>query len=155
VVLVLKKFSKVKTVTRDFSLTFKNTINEALPNAKHIVDRFHIFKNLTDDLNEYLKRTIKDTVKIIENNDDNEIVLNKRQKDKVETSKRKWEVILEVQKLKNEGYNNSEIERKMELSRMTVIKYLKLKEAPIRSDDSILDNYVPLIKKYIIEGKKN
>jgi len=35
----------------------------------------------------------------------------------------------------------------MELSRMTVIKYLKLKEAPIRSDNSILDNYIPLIKK--------
>lgn len=24
-----------------------------------LVDRFHIFKNLTDDLNEYIKRNIK------------------------------------------------------------------------------------------------
>ena len=45
----LKKFAKVKTVTRDFSQTYKNAINEALPKVKQIVDRFHIFKNLTDD----------------------------------------------------------------------------------------------------------
>ena len=63
----LKLFKKVKTVTRDFSQTYKNAINEALPKAKQIVDRFHIFKNLTDDLNNYIKRTIADTIKIIDN----------------------------------------------------------------------------------------
>ena len=63
----LKLFKKVKTVTRDFSQTYKNAINEALPKAKQIVDRFHILKNLTDDLNNYIKRTIADTIKIIDN----------------------------------------------------------------------------------------
>ena len=49
IVEVLKLFTDVETVTRDFSLTYKNAITEALPNAKQIVDRFHIIKNLTDD----------------------------------------------------------------------------------------------------------
>lgn len=40
----------------------KNAINEALPKTKQIVDRFHIFKNLTDDLNDYIKRTLADTI---------------------------------------------------------------------------------------------
>ena len=40
----LRLFTKVKTVTRDFSKTYKNAISEALPKAKQIVDRFHIFK---------------------------------------------------------------------------------------------------------------
>ena len=62
---VLKKFTNVETVTRDFSQTYKNSINEALPKAKQIVDRFHIFKNFTDDLCAYLKRTVKEKIKLI------------------------------------------------------------------------------------------
>ena len=54
-------------MTRDSSQTYKNAIREALPKAKQIVDRFHIFKNLTDDLNEYIKRNIKETIKMIDN----------------------------------------------------------------------------------------
>ena len=56
VVKTLKLFTKIKTITRDFSQTYKNAINEALPKAIQIVDRFHILKNLTDDLNDYLKK---------------------------------------------------------------------------------------------------
>ena len=62
----MKLFTKVKTVIRDFSQTYKNAINEALPKAIQIVDRFHIFKNLTDDLNDYLKRNIADRTKMID-----------------------------------------------------------------------------------------
>ena len=68
---MLKLFTNVETVTRDFSQTYKNAINEALPQAKQIVDRFHILKNLTDDLCDYLKRTVKDRVKIINENNNN------------------------------------------------------------------------------------
>lgn len=46
VVEILKKFINAETITRDFSLTYKNSITEALPNAKQIVDRFHIEKIL-------------------------------------------------------------------------------------------------------------
>lgn len=54
VVKMLKKFKHVKTVTRDFSKTYKAAIEEALPNAKQIVDRFHVLKNLTDDISGYI-----------------------------------------------------------------------------------------------------
>ena len=83
---MLKLFTNVETVTRDFSQTYKNAINEALPQAKQIVDRFHIFKNLTDDLNEYIKRNIKETIKMVDNKNkeaiEEEIILNKRQRNK-------------------------------------------------------------------------
>lgn len=42
VVKVLKFFTNVETVIRDFSFIYKNAISEALPNAKQIVDRFYI-----------------------------------------------------------------------------------------------------------------
>ena len=95
----MKLFTKVKTITRDFSQTYKNAINEALPKAIQIVDRFHILKNLTDDL----KRNIADRTKMIDQEGkigiEEEIILNKRQRSKKESAERKWKVIQEAQKL--------------------------------------------------------
>lgn len=154
----LKLFSKEKTVTRDFSQTYKNAISEALPKAKQIVDRFHIFKNLTDDLNDYIKRNIKKTVKMIDNKEkdviEEEIILNKRQRNKKESAERKWEVIQEVQKLYKEGLNKNQISKKMKISRQTIYSYLEQHQPLERSTHSILDPFVPMIKKLILEGKK-
>jgi transposase len=153
---VLRKFKKIKTVTRDFSITYKKAIEESHPKAKHIVDRFHIFKNLTEDLVEYMKRTIKDRIKIVsigvELNDTK--VLNAEQRAKVGTAARKWELAHEVKRLKSEGKNNCEISRSMKICRPTVIKYLKMAQMPILPDNSIVDRYVPLIKELIISGRK-
>ena len=152
---MLKLFTNVETVTRDFSQTYKNAINEALPQAKQIVDRFHILKNLTDDLCDYLKRTVKDRVKIInENNNNNKDILTKRQQDKIDTSNRKWEIIKEAKKLYEEKKTKTYIAKKLGISRMTLIKYLSLNEPPIRDTKCILDNYISLIKQLIIEKKK-
>lgn len=154
----LKLFKKVKTVTRDFSQTYKNAITEALPKAKQIVDRFHIFKNLTDDLNEYIKRNIKETTRMIDIKGkaviEEEIILNKRQQNKKESAERKWEIIQEVQKLYKDGYNKSEISRKLKISRQTIYSYLEQKQPLERSIASILDPYIPQIKKLILDGKK-
>ena len=109
VVKTLKLFTKIKTITRDFSQTYKNAINEALPKAIQIVDRFHILKNLTDDLNDYLKRNIADRTKMIDQEGkieiEEEIILNKRQRSKKESAERKWKVIQEAQKLYKKGIN--------------------------------------------------
>lgn len=82
----LKLFTKIKTVTRDFSQTYKNAIFEALPRAKQIVDRFHIFKNLTDDLNNYIKRNVAEPIKMINKKGkeviEEKMILNTRQKTK-------------------------------------------------------------------------
>src|SRR5699024_2850235 len=86
IVEILKLFTNVETVTRDFSLTYKNAITEALPNAKQIVDRFHILKNLTDDLCNYLKRTVSDRIKLYKDTDSSyEDVLTRRQQNKIDT----------------------------------------------------------------------
>lgn len=154
----LKKFTKVKTVTRDFSQTYKNAINEAIPKAKQIVDRFHIFKNLTDDINNYIKRTIADTIKVVDHKElgskEEKRILNKRQQNKKDSAERKWKIIQEVQKLYEEGYNKSQIAREMGITRVTVNTYLIQKQPLERSTNSILDPYIPMIKELIIQGKK-
>lgn len=153
---VLKQFTNVETVTRDFSLTYKNAIIEALPQAKQIVDRFHIFKNLTDDLCNYLKRTVSDKIKLMKDDTstDYKEVLTKRQQDKIDTANRKWETIQEARKLYEEKNTKTYIAKKLGITRVTLNTYLSLKEPPIRDSNCILDNYIHLIKQLIIEGKK-
>ncbi len=137
VVKTLKLFTKVKTITRDFSQTYKNAINEALPQAIQIVDRFHILKNLTDDLNDYLKRNIADRTQMIDKKGkagiEEEIILNRRQKNKRESAERKWEVIQEARmnikylkrsKIKQLLFRNIE-EIKDENTKKSLEEYLK------------------------------
>ena len=50
--------------------------------------------------------------------------------------------------------NISSIAKKLEISRQTVYNYLEQKQPLERSTHSILDPYVPMIKKLILEGKK-
>lgn len=50
VIKILRKFKHVETVTRDFSKSYKAAISETLPDARQIVDRFHILKNLMKDM---------------------------------------------------------------------------------------------------------
>lgn len=154
---VLKRFKKIKTVTRDFAVTYRKAIEETHPKAKHIVDRFHIFKNLTDDVGEYMKRTIKNRIKFVNMrvvDYDTKNAMNKRQRAKLETSERRWELIKETKKLKSEGKSNSEISRRLKICRPTVIKYLRTTEMPVRADKSIIERYIPLIKELISKGLK-
>ena len=120
VVEILKKFSNVETITKDFSITYKNAIKEALANAKQMVDRFHIEKNFTDDLNNYLKRTAKDRIKLVmdEKQLTNEEHLTKRQKDKIDTANRKWEMIKEAKLLYSQGNTKTFIAKKLNITRV-------------------------------------
>lgn len=152
---MLRKFGKAETVTRDFSKSYKAAINEALPNAKQIVDRFHILKNLTDDMLDYLKRSIGDKIKIADPSItpiSEKEVLNARERRKVETGLRKWEVIKEVQHLKKAGKNHTEIAKILQIARPTVITYLSVTEPPFDSRPCKLDPYVPRIKELILSG---
>ena len=85
---------------------------------------------------------------------DEKRILNKRQQNKKESAERKWKVIQEVQQLYKDGYNKSQISRKMNITRVTVNTYLLQKQPLERSTNSILDDYVPMIKELIIQGKK-
>ena len=126
-----------------------------MPNAKQIVDRFHILKNLTDDLCNYLKRTVSDRIKLYKQDDFNtKEVLTKRQQDKINTANRKWELIKEAKQLYQNKHTKTFIAKKLGITRVTLNIYLSLEEPPVKDSNCILDNYLPLIKQCIIDGKK-
>lgn len=155
VIEMLRKFKKAETVTRDFSKAYKAAISEALPDAKQIVDRFHILKNLTEDMMDYLKRKIRDNIKVSDFSTvptAEKEVLNTRERRKIETGLKKWGSAREAQKLKESGRNNTEIAKMFQISRPTVIKYLNMSEPPIASRPCKLDPYIPRIKELLLGG---
>ncbi len=117
VIEMLKKFKKVETVTRDFSKAYKAAISKVLPDAKQIVDWFHILKNLTDDMLDYLKCKVRDKIKVLDLSvvsiQEKEI-LNRRERKKIEIGLKRWEAAREVHKLKESGRNNTEIAKSAE-----------------------------------------
>ena len=72
---------------------------------------------------------------------DEKRILNKRQQNKKESAERKWKVIQEVQQLDKDGYNKSQISRKMNITRVSVNTYLLQNQPLERSTNSILDDY--------------
>lgn len=155
VIKMLRKFKQVETVTRDFSKPYEAAISEALPNARQIVDRFHILKNLTEDMAGYLKRKMKDNIRIL-----NPVavpitekeVINTRERKKIVTGLKKWGTAREAQKLKESGKNNTEIAKILQTSRPTVIKYLDMTGVPVASRPCKLDSYIPRIKELLLDG---
>lgn len=80
--------------------------------------------------------------------------LTKRQKDKIETANRKWEIIEEAKSLYAEGNTKTYIAEKLNITRVTLNVYLSLTEPPVKDSNCILDPFIELIKELIIEGKK-
>jgi len=60
----LKTYPNIELVSRDGSTTYRKAINDALPDAIQVSDRFHLFKNLTDYSKEYLKKEFDIRIKI-------------------------------------------------------------------------------------------
>ena len=148
----LKKFTNVETVTRDLSITYKEAIAEALPNAIQIADRFHIETNFTDNIIEYMKRTIDEKI-ILNEKDDRNVVLSSYEKKKKETAQRKWNIIQQVKNLKKKGWSNLAIANNLGICDETVAKYLNIKKPPIQDSHSLVDDYITDIKQAIIENK--
>lgn len=148
------KFKGIETVTRDFSITYKSAIDEALPNAKQIVDRFHILKNYTNYMADYMKRILPNNIKISNENEKlKNDELDRYEKNKLITAKRKWEIIFKVKELKKMGTSNVSIGKELGICDETVAKYLKIDSLPIQDSRSILDNYITDIKEQILENK--
>lgn len=80
--------------------------------------------------------------------------LTKRQKDKIDTANRKWEIIKEAKLLYSDNNSKTYIAKKLGISRLTLNTYLSLKEPPVKDSNCILDPFISLIKNLIIEGKK-
>lgn len=60
----LKTYPNLRVISRDGSVIYNNAIANAHPEALQISDRFHLLKNLTSYITEYLKKRLKPQVLI-------------------------------------------------------------------------------------------
>lgn len=60
----LKTFPNIKTVSRDGSISYRNAIKEAHPDAIQVSDRFHLLKNLTEYCKDYIMKTLNQKVSV-------------------------------------------------------------------------------------------
>ncbi len=85
----LKRHKKIKKIARDRATAYANAINEILPNAIQIADRFHLFQNLVDRFREIFKNEIPENIyilngKLLDKKPENDIVKASVQKEILE-----------------------------------------------------------------------
>lgn len=143
----LKEYRHAEIVVRDRSSSYSAAINEAIPNAQQVADRFHLVKNCSERIEVQIKSMYKSIIqelsKAAETNDTDttynqtpESIIHEVKTDpdihpytsdlsvKVET------VYNEVQRLYGLGISNRKIAKIVGLDKSTVNKYVQLKEPP-------------------------
>ena len=121
-------FENTKKITRDGSPLYRNAINETLPKAEQISDKFHLFKNLADALKMDLAVLAPKNIVLKEETYDvssyvTHIPLGESKKNDRVRSKQK--LIDTVREDYEEGYLIKDLERKYQLNYRTVKKYLE------------------------------
>ena len=129
----LKSNKHIKMVTRDRVSAYAKVIEQDLPGAMQIADRFHIHQNLLQAIKKALNREIPSSIKI-ENtpqNIDSCSDVNETYKKKIikisdnftDAEKVRLNLIHKIQKMNEEGYSISEISRLLGKDRRTIRKY--------------------------------
>jgi len=135
----LSGHQEIKYVTRDRATSYASAITKALPQAKQIADRFHLVKNLGDAIQEeikleysHLKEVAKNIYEAIELKKSRKVILEARNdvqdNVKMEMSSvmiQKREKLFQITKMKKDGHNISDIARRTQTDRATIVKYLE------------------------------
>ena len=152
----LKEYPNVKLVTRDGSTLYASAINEALPNAIQISDRYHLFDNITKAAIKEIKKIVPKIIKVkkigetkIKNNS-HQMAQSKLDKEKSVNYERRVKIFEEVKRRYEECRNISKVAEEFKMNWVTIKKYIKLDELPPREQirSSNLDKYA----NYIIDN---
>jgi transposase len=165
----LKEHPEISCVTRDRSYTYKNAIENILPNAVQIADRWHLIKNLLETIQLFLlnhNQMLIETAKsisaefVIEKSCIPEIAKEPEIKSKKDTETKyrrdkKLQRFNKVKTLSSKGLTPGEIEKKVKISRKTLLKYLSMESLPEDIRHSKLHEFKPYLEKRWQEGCHN
>jgi transposase-like protein len=134
-------------------------LQKPLPSSIQVTDWWHLLKGLFDALKQILldylpsKWTEKKRVVSLET----EHIISPRKSDQLREkhADQKWEQILKVQQLHQQGKKIAAIARQFHISRGTVYKYLKHTKRPDLRRSSICDPFLPMmIQSLVTQGLK-
>lgn len=126
----LKKYPQIRLVSRDGSISYASAITEALPNALQVSDKFHLVKNLLDNINRYIKRKYPKNL-VIPKNKEEIVDAVIEDKNNIKTAIRdekiraKCAFIKEIKDKHQFGASIRGLAREYSMSKNTIKEYLK------------------------------
>ena len=159
----LREHPGIEIITRDRSTEYTRGITEGAPAATQVADRFHILCNLRDALERVLDRNraklsgvvfpTKSLLHQPEQYSSSEVIAQQAQR------LRRQHLYARVQELQAQGVNIRAIAKQLQISPMTVYRYLRLdidptqlQRRPIRS---MIDPYIPYLHQRWEQGCRN
>ena len=164
----LREHPGIEIVSRDRSTDYGAGIRQGAPNAIHVADRWHLLLNLRQMLERYLTVSMP-TLKQLPVSEIYQGYLDQqrtafirtRSERMVSRQKRQERIVLyeTVQHMRQEGWNISQLARKLQRSPTTIRKYYYATAFPERGTrrptKSMLDPYLPYLEKRVGEGCEN
>ena len=157
----LEAHKEVESVCRDRSSAYSAAVNEVLPEAEQIADRFHLLKNLSDNVYEVIRAEYSKFVKLLKETD-SQGVESAKESDTAESAKRikgepsayRKQVFSDVKKMISQGIGYKTIAKELKMSRNTVRNYaamdiLPAKSVSLRND---YNNYLMYIEQGLSRG---
>lgn len=139
----LQKRTNIKVVTRDRYSQYVKGVTNGLPHAIQVADRWHLIKNLGDALQKILTRCRQELRRRNKNvcikagnilvKPVREIVIP-AQLLHAGSNCQRTELLLHIKQLHQQGMPKRQIARTLNMSRVTVRKYLGLQEAPRKNE---------------------
>lgn len=155
----LKEYPNVETVSRDRSSAYAKAVDQGIPKAVQIADKFHLVKNCGEHMDSQLRKSfiqIKDELSTFMNEPlplpiaSYPTINNPEpaQPNKSQPSDKKRYLFEQIHRLSQENYSEREIVRHLHISRSTVRTYLSMNEPEgrkisFRNDYTV---YLPIVQ---------
>lgn len=154
----LEKHRNIEIVCRDRASAYAKAVNDVIPDAQQVADRFHLFKNLSDTVFEVILDEHPSIARSLNKN--SKVILSQKFMKKnhsLETPRnpQRVEQFKRVKKLNCQGIGKNAIARIVGLNYRTVNRYIDLDELPGIQRSTMIDfqEHLPLILKEISNGK--
>jgi transposase len=161
----LKSHPGIQHVCRDRSSAYSAAVSETRPTALQVADRFHLVKNLSDSVYEIIRSEYSDIINSLntneqvhpESNTPKESIKEKPIQERIngECSNYRKELFFSVKEFIEKGNSHRAIANKLQISRITVIKYAGLSDPPLRARHFKIDyhKYLHVIEQELSNGK--
>jgi transposase len=156
----LKDHKDIELVTRDRANAYSKAVDDALPSAIQIADKWHLLKNMGDTLNSILQSQYTKGITIENTQKHKEETMRDMKPTQQEMQRQtrmseNMELIEETKRLYTSGIKQKEISTLLGISKKTIYRYLRRSEPTYSSTKvrgSILDEYIKEIDELFIEG---
>lgn len=159
----LKDHKSIEIVTRDRANAYTKAVDDTLPEAVQMADKWHLLKNMSETLNSILQSHYTKGITVENTPETKKEITGKVKATKQEIQhqtrlEKSMELIEETKRLYASGVTQKEISKLLGISKKTIYRYLRRTEptySSSRGRGSILDEFSKDIKDQFFKGIKS